>query len=71
MGQTKRQNALQTNKHFDLYWSPEGRKIACVDAKDERAAIRKAPQPYRKFLGEIYAVETVCTTEINATDRRY
>lgn len=45
-------------KTYDVYWSPEGRKIATVQAKDERAAIRKAPLPYRKFLGEMYAQET-------------
>jgi len=40
---------------YDVFWSPEGRRIATVQAKDERAAIRKAPQPYRKYLGEMYA----------------
>ena len=42
---------------FDLYWSPEGRKIATVQARTTRAAIRKAPKPYRTYLGEIYAVQ--------------
>mgnify|MGYP001576479045 CR=1 FL=1 len=41
---------------FALYWSPEGRKIATVTARTMRAAIRKAPKPYRHYLGEIYAV---------------
>lgn len=40
---------------FDLYWAPEGRKIATVTAVDALAAVRKAPMPYRKYLGEIYA----------------
>lgn len=40
---------------FDLYWSPEGRKIATVDASNRRNAIRRAPKPYNKFLGELYA----------------
>ncbi len=44
-------------KTFELYWSPEGKCIATVQAKTARAAIRKAPKPYRKFLGEIYAKE--------------
>lgn len=44
-------------KTFDLYWAPEGKKIATVQAKTARAAIRKAPMPYRKYLGEIYATE--------------
>jgi hypothetical protein len=42
---------------FDLYWSPTGQKIATVRARTKRAAVRKAPKPYRKYLGEIYAVE--------------
>lgn len=42
---------------YELYWSPEGRKIATVSAKNIRAAVRLAPQPYRKFLGEIYTKE--------------
>jgi hypothetical protein len=45
-------------KAFDLYWGPEGRKINTVYAQTMRAAIRKAPKPYRRYLGEIYAVET-------------
>ena len=44
-------------KTYDLFWSPEGRKIATVTARTMRAAIRKAPMPYRRYLGEIYAVE--------------
>lgn len=40
-----------------LVWSPEGREIARVSAPSARAAIRKAPFPYRKFKGEIYAEE--------------
>lgn len=41
---------------YYLYWSPEGGCIAKVQAKSKRAAIRKAPMPYRKYLGEIYAL---------------
>jgi len=44
-------------KTFELYWSPEGKKIATVRARTLRAAIRKAPKPYREFPGEIYAKE--------------
>lgn len=46
-------NVLRT---FDLFWSPEGRKIATVQARNSLSAIRKAPQPYRRALGEIYAI---------------
>lgn len=44
-------------KSFKLFWSPEGKHIATVSAKTARAAIRKTPQPYRRYLGEIYAEE--------------
>ncbi len=40
---------------YKLFWSPEGKCIATVQAKDASAAKRKAPMPYRKYLGEIYA----------------
>jgi hypothetical protein len=40
---------------FNLFWSPEGRKIATVEALDSVRAIRKAPLPYRKYKGEIWA----------------
>jgi hypothetical protein len=46
-------------KTFDVYWSPEGRRIATVEATDNRAAIRKAPQPYRLYPGEMYAVNVI------------
>ncbi len=42
---------------FKLFWSPEGKHIATVEADDQRDAIRRAPKPYRKYLGEICAVE--------------
>lgn len=42
---------------FELYWSPEGKKIATVSAKNHRAAICKAPAPYKKYKGEIYVVK--------------
>ena len=44
-------------KRFKLYWSPSGLHFQTVEARTERAACRKADQPYRKYLGEIYAVE--------------
>ena len=49
---------LEPRKRWDLYWSPEGKRIAAgVQAADHKAAIRKAPAPYNKKLGEIYATE--------------
>ena len=40
---------------YKLFWSPEGKCIATVRARSSIAAIRKAPKPYSKYLGEIYA----------------
>lgn len=40
---------------YRLIWSPEGKYISTTRAKDAAAARRKAPMPYRKYLGEIYA----------------
>ena len=51
---------------YNLYWAPEGRKIATVQALDDARARRMAPMPYRKFLGEIYA-ERVATHLEHAT----
>ncbi len=42
-------------KTWQVFWSPEGRCISIVSARTARAAIRKAPMPYRKYLGELYA----------------
>jgi hypothetical protein len=44
----------QTMPKFRLVWSPEGREIAIVSARSAKSARRKAPQPFRKYLGEIY-----------------
>ena len=44
-------------KTWNLYWAPEGKLIATVQARTAGAAKRKAPQPYRKYLGEIRAEE--------------
>jgi hypothetical protein len=42
---------------WNLYWSPTGQRIATVQASTAKAAKRKAPAPYRKYLGEIYATK--------------
>ena len=42
-------------KQWRLYWSPTAQYIGTVEARTRRAAIRKSPKPYRKYLGEIYA----------------
>lgn len=46
-------------KTWILFWAPEGRQIATVQATTARAAVRKAPPPYRRYLGEVYAQELV------------
>jgi hypothetical protein len=43
-------------KTYTLYWSPEGRPICTVQANSLKAAKRKAPKPYSRYIGEIYAV---------------
>jgi hypothetical protein len=38
---------------YDLIWCPSYSGISTVNAKNFRSARRKAPYPYRKYLGEI------------------
>lgn len=45
-------------KTWRLIWSPEGRPIAVVRASTARLAIRRAPKPYARYRGEIYAEES-------------
>ena len=49
--------SVKQMKKWTLYWSPEGKAIGVVLAHSASAAIRKAPKPYKKYLGEIYAEE--------------
>lgn len=44
-------------KLWRLWWMPEGNPIALVRATERSKAVRKAPAPYREFLGEILAEE--------------
>lgn len=46
-------------KTWTLYWAPTGACIAAgIQAQTARAAIRKGtPQPYRRYLGEVWAEE--------------
>ena len=48
---------------YNLYWAPEGRRIATVSAVDETYARRLAPLPYRKCPGEIYCEQTTTHAE--------
>ena len=47
--------ARRVMRVYELVWSPTGQKIGEVEASNMRAAIRKAPSPYKKYKGEIYA----------------
>ena len=40
---------------YVVVWSPEGRMVAKVQARNKRHACRLAPLPYRRFQGELYA----------------
>jgi hypothetical protein len=40
---------------YKVVWAPEGRTIATVEATSPKNACRKAPMPYRRFQGELYA----------------
>jgi hypothetical protein len=42
---------------YDLYWAPTGQCIASVWATSPKAAVRLAPLPWHRYLGEIYAKE--------------
>ena len=46
---------MHANYTWHIYWAPEGHIIATVQARNARAALRKAPLPYRKYRGELYA----------------
>lgn len=41
---------------YTLYWAPEGRPIATVRASNGWNARKQAPQPYRRFIYEIYSL---------------
>jgi lysozyme family protein len=53
----RRRHALGAPSRWQLRWAPTGQRIGVVSADSRREAIRKAPQPYRKYQGEIYAEE--------------
>lgn len=57
---------------YTLYWSPEGRPIATVRATDGWSARKKAPQPYRRYIGEIYSVrhDQMSADELESIARR-
>jgi hypothetical protein len=42
---------------WNLYWAPSYQFIGVVYARDASEAKRKAPSPYRNYLGEIRAEE--------------
>lgn len=42
---------------YDIVWSPEGRTVRVVDAVSNMHAKKQTPLPYKKFMGEVYAIE--------------
>lgn len=44
-------------KKFNIIWSPEGRTIATVNAKDAVKAKKQTPAPYKRYPGEVYVEE--------------
>lgn len=44
---------MNSKMKWALTWAPEGKKIAIVEATTAAEARRKAPMPYKKYLGEI------------------
>lgn len=42
---------------WTLFWSPEGRPIARVRAATMRQAIAMTPEPYKRYRGEVYALQ--------------
>ena len=55
---------------WTLYWAPEGRPIALVTAKSASAAVRQARGGYKRYLGELYAVEGEVSTNQTLEDWR-
>ncbi len=53
-----------TRYTYTLYWSPEGRPIATVQASTGRNACKMAPKPYRRYIGEIYSVRQDLIPEV-------
>jgi hypothetical protein len=44
-------------KTFNIVWSPEGRTIATVDARNAESAKKQTPAPYNHRMGEVYVQE--------------
>lgn len=55
-------------KTFKLVWSPEGKEIARVQAKTIQQAKKKTPQPWKKYLGEVYAEEIPTMRQVTADE---
>ena len=49
-------NPLRT---WQLYFNPENKPIGIVTAPSESEAIKKAPDRYRVFPGEVLAMEVI------------
>ncbi len=62
---SKKNNAVL--KLWNVFWSPEGRVIAQVEAFTAKKACKLAPKPYRRYLGEIYAEEVIPQSSVEPT----
>jgi hypothetical protein len=52
-------NEMARKRTFLLFWGPTAQHIATVQASSPSEAKRKAPLPYRRFVGEIYATDAM------------
>jgi hypothetical protein len=55
-------------KTFNIVWSPEGRTIATVEARDAASAKKQTPAPYKRYMGEVY-VELKSVTDANNIEK--
>lgn len=56
MSSNRRGEIIEPLHTYVLYWAPEGRPIATVQARTGWEARKQAPKPFRKFIGEVYSV---------------
>jgi len=55
-------------RQWILVWAPEGRIIAHVQARTSAEARLQAPLPYRRYLGEVYAMDARVERSLGTED---
>ena len=50
---------MKKKRMWNIFWAPEGRKIATVWADTARQAKQLTPEPYKRYLGEVYVEEAL------------